>query len=95
MEITIANPYKGRLETVNIEFTDKNTSYISDTEKTVKITDYNDCLIIDEGLGTYPVIIYGVSRSDIDGDIQKVLQLKEEKLNQWGACDQPVEWEVF
>lgn len=95
MEITIANPYKGRLETVNIEFSDKNTSYISDKEKTVSITDYHDCLIIDEGLGTYPVIVYGLSRSDIAGDIQKLLQLKEETLNQWGVCDPPAEGEVF
>ena len=80
MEITIANPYKGRLETVNIEFSDENTSYISDKEKTVSITDYHHCLIIDEGLGTYPVIVYGLSRSDIAGDIQKLLQLKEETL---------------
>jgi hypothetical protein len=27
MEITIQNPQKGRLETIDIEFTDKNTTW--------------------------------------------------------------------
>ncbi len=47
MEITIANPQKGRLETINIEFTDENTTWFEGCEmghEVYKITDFEGCL---------------------------------------------------
>ena len=32
MQITIANPQKGRLETIEMEFTDRNTTWFDDGE---------------------------------------------------------------
>lgn len=87
MEITIANPYKGRLETIELDFTKANTTWLDDGEKVVTITDHENCLIVYERLGTYPVIIYDASRADIGNDMQKALRLKEEMLDQWGAFD--------
>jgi len=49
MEITITNPQKGRLETIDIEFTDQNTTWFEDCEmanEVYKITDFEGCLLI-------------------------------------------------
>jgi hypothetical protein len=92
MEITIANPYKGRLETIELEFTQKNTTWLDDGEKVVTITDHEGCLFVYERLGTYPVIVYDTSRADVGNDMQKAIRLKEEILNQWGACDPVFDW---
>ena len=94
MELTIANPYKGRLETINVEFSDKNTTYFTVEEKNVSITDYEDCLIINNGTGSYSTIIYGASRTDINDDIHMALRLSEEKMDQWGNCDPPEKWQI-
>jgi hypothetical protein len=37
MEQTVYNPQKGRLETINIDFTDENTTWFDDHEKIEEI----------------------------------------------------------
>ena len=79
MQITIANPQKGRLETIEIEFSDRNTTWFDDGENDddiYTITDFEGCLLISERGYTYPVLIYDKSRKDIDYDKYKAYELK-------------------
>ena len=80
MEKTVYNPQKGRLETINIEFTDENTTWFDDHEKIEEIymvTDFEGGLIIGGCNYDYPILVYDVSRSDINGSIKKALDLKK------------------
>lgn len=78
MEITIANPQKGRLESIYIEFTDENTTWFEDCEKddeVYMITDFEGCLLISQ-FGYYcPVLIYDESRTGICYDNNKAIEL--------------------
>jgi hypothetical protein len=80
MEQTVYNPQKGRLETINIEFTDENTTWFDDHEKIEEIymvTDFEGGLIIGGLNYNYPILVYDISRSDINDDIKKVLDLQK------------------
>jgi hypothetical protein len=80
MEQTVYNPQKGRLETINIDFTDKNTTWFDDHEKIEEIytiTDFKGGLIIGGLKYDYPIFVYDISRSDINDDISKALELKK------------------
>jgi hypothetical protein len=80
MEKTVYNPQKSRLETINIEFTDENTTWFDDHEKIEEIymvTDFERGLIIGGCNYDYPILVYDVSRSDINGSIKKALDLKK------------------
>jgi len=69
MEITIYNPAKGRLETLDVDITDKNTTWFDDclnSHDIHKITDIKDGLLISEFGYSYPIWIGGKSRQDID-----------------------------
>lgn len=79
MEVDVYNPQKGRLETIHVEFTEKNTTWFYDCEnygEVEKITDLNGCLLISECGHNYPILIYDVSRKDIDYDRHKAFVLK-------------------
>lgn len=79
MQITIANPQKGRLETIDIEFTDQNTTWFDDVDNhngIYMITDIRGCLLISERDYSYPIIIYDKSRKDINYDPKKARELK-------------------
>jgi len=79
MQITIANPQKGRLETIDIEFTDENTTWFDDEENTdgiYRVTDFESGLLISELSYSYPILIYDTSRKDIDYDKHKAYELK-------------------
>ncbi len=83
MEQTVYNLQKGRLETIDITFTDKNTTWFDEAEENkdvYMITDYKDCLVIadyDYVCGySYPVLVYDISRSDITHDRHKATYLK-------------------
>ena len=80
MQQTVYNPQKGRLETINIEYTDENTTWFDDHEKIeeiYRITNFEGGLII-AGLNyNYPILVYDISRSDINDDIKKVLDLQK------------------
>jgi hypothetical protein len=80
MEQTVYNPQKGRLETINIDVTDENTTWFDDHEKMEEIytiTDFKGGLIIGGLNYNYPIFVYDISRSDINGDIKKALDLKK------------------
>ena len=78
MEITIANPQNGRLETIDIEFTDQNTTWFEDCEmanQVYKITDFEGCLLISQFGYYYPILIYEKSRAAICYDKHKAREL--------------------
>ena len=78
MQKTVYNPQKGRLETIDIAFTDENMTWFDDTGKSVdvsRITDFEGGLVISDSGYSYPVWIYDVSRSDINHDRKKALKL--------------------
>jgi hypothetical protein len=78
MQKTVYNPQKGRLETIDIAFTDENTTWFDDTGNSAevsKITDFDGGLVISDSGYSYPVLIYDVSRADINHSRQKALEL--------------------
>lgn len=80
MEMTVCNPQKGRLETIYVEISEKNTTWFDnglDTEDIYMITDFKGGLIIKELSYTYPTWIYDVSRDDIGHDRKKAKELIE------------------
>jgi hypothetical protein len=73
---------KGRLETVNFEFTDENTTWFDDVEgyDIYWIADAFGGLLVQENGYTYPVLIGDVSRSDIENNQQKALELLHQQI---------------
>ena len=83
MEIIICNPAKGRLETIDITFTELNTTWFEDKSENrgvQMLTDLEDGLLISEYSYDYPVLIYDVTRKDINSNIHKALKLKESQM---------------
>jgi prophage tail gpP-like protein len=79
MEITIANAQKRRLETIDIEFTDQNTTWFDDVDNhngIYMITDIKGCLLISEWDYSFPILISDKSRKDINYDPKKARELK-------------------
>ena len=79
MQLTVYNPQKGRLETIKAEFTKDNTTWFSNYSNNhdiSMITDIDEDILISEFDYSYPFMIYGVSRSDIDFDQRKAKQLR-------------------
>lgn len=79
MKITVCNPQKGRLEAIDIEFTENNTTWFNECRvprDIHMITDLDGGLLIRECSYTYPIWIYGVSRADIDYDRKSAKQLR-------------------
>ena len=79
MQITVYNPQKSRLETINAEITKENTTWFENcrnTDNVSMITDIDGSILISEFGYLYPLMIYGVSRSDIDFDQRKAKQLR-------------------
>jgi len=83
MEITVCNIAKSRLETIDINITGDNTTWFEDSLENRGIrmlTDLESGLLIGEYNYDYPVLIYNVTRKDIDFDIHKALELKESHI---------------
>ena len=79
METTVYNPQKGRLETIEVEFTNDNTTWFSQCKNAVNIsmiTDFNGDILISDFAYTYPFRIYDTSRADIGHDQEKAKELK-------------------
>jgi hypothetical protein len=77
MECTVYNPQKGRLETLDVEITDENTTwfrYSRNISSITMITDWNGGLLIKAGFN-YPVYLYDVSREDIGYSRKKAREL--------------------
>jgi hypothetical protein len=68
MEITVYNPQKGRLETIDATITKDNTTWFEDCVQDYdiySITDLKGGLLIRELGYSYPLFIYEISRADI------------------------------
>lgn len=79
MEMTVYNPHKGRLETIDAVFTDENTTWFencADDHDVSMITDFQGDILISEFGYSYPIRIYSVSRADIGYDQRKAKELK-------------------
>ena len=78
MEMTVYNPQKGRLETIDAEFTDENTTWFDtckDDDDIYMITDFEGGILISEFSYGRPVWIYDVSRDGIGYDQRKAKNL--------------------
>ena len=83
METTIYNPQKSRHETIEVTINKTNTTWFDDdlkSEDIFMITDTDSGLLIRENNYNYPVLIYDVTRDDIDNDPQKAKNLREEAM---------------
>ena len=81
METRVYNPQKGRLETIDAEVTDKNTTWFDncmDDEDIYRITDFEGGILISEFGYGYPVWIYDVSRAEIGYNQRKAKKLKDQ-----------------
>ena len=79
MEAIVYNPQKGRLETIEVEFTNDNTTWFSQCNNAVNIsmiTDFNGDILISDSAYTYSFRIYDTSRADIGYDKEKTRQLR-------------------
>ena len=57
MQQTVYNPQNGRLETINIDFTDENTTCFDDHEEIYMITDFERGSIIAGYNNDYPIFV--------------------------------------
>jgi len=80
MELTVCNLAKSRLETIDVDFNKNNTTWFEDSKENGGIrtlTDLQQGLLISEYSYSYPILIYDVTRNDIDNSVEKVLELME------------------
>jgi hypothetical protein len=76
--VAVYNPQKGRIETIDVEYTDENTTYFKDTMaiNVYMLTDWKGGLIIQTtSFGSYPLWVYDVSRADINYSRKEAKQL--------------------
>lgn len=77
MELTTYNPQKGRLETLEVEFTAENTTWFeySRSNSVSTITDFEDGILIKKNDYSYPIWLYDISRADIEYNQKKACKL--------------------
>jgi hypothetical protein len=83
MKMTVCNIAKSRLETIDIDITKDNTTWFEDRTENRGIrmlTDFEGCLLVSEYNYDYPVLIYNITRKDIDCNIHKALELKKSHI---------------
>jgi hypothetical protein len=81
MEMTVYNPQKGRLETINAEFTGENTTWFDncmDNEDIYTITDFKGGMLIRECGYSYPVWVYDFTRAEIGYDQKKAQETRSQ-----------------
>ena len=81
MEITVYNPQKGRLETIDAAFTDENTTWFdngTNDRDIYTITDWEGDLLISKLSYTYPFRIYDMSRADIGYDPSRERAIRDQ-----------------
>lgn len=69
------------METIDVEFTNENTTWFENCKNTSDVsmvTDIDGSILISEFDYSYPFMIYGVSRSDIDFNQRKAKQLRRQ-----------------
>jgi len=80
MELTVYNPQKSRLETIEVLMTDKNTTWFDNCENDQEvsmITDFEEGILISVSGYSRPVWIYDVTRAEIGYDQEKAKALKD------------------
>jgi hypothetical protein len=85
MEKTIYNPQKGRLETVDVEFKDCNTTWFNESDNfqdIYSITDFEGGLLISTCDYGYPVWIDGVTRVSIGSSKDEAFKLRKSYLQE-------------
>ena len=85
MEMTIRNPQKCRLETIEVTVNKANTTWFDnclEPDDVYMITDTGNGLLIRENNFNYPVLVYDVTRAEIDNDQQKANVLKEAVMSE-------------
>jgi len=78
MQMTIYNTAKHRLETINIEITDENSTWFNDSinaNAVSVITDFKHGLLIKQCNYNYPMWFNDISRADIDHNRKKAQKL--------------------
>jgi hypothetical protein len=77
MELTTYNPQKGRLETLEVEFTAENTTWFeyNRSASVSTITDFEGGILIKKNDYSYPIWLYDISRADIDYSKKKATEL--------------------
>lgn len=78
MTMTVYNPQQARLETIEVEFTDGNTTWFTNCkydDDIASITDFDGDILIKQFGYTYPIRIYDNSRADIGHSRKKARQL--------------------
>lgn len=81
METTVYNPQKGRLETINVDFTAENTTwfeYSRNGQSVATITDFGGGLLLKKKDYSYQIWLYDISRADIDYSQQKANKLVQQ-----------------
>ena len=79
MQITIFNFSKQRLETIDLQISEENTTWFdddSDDHDIHMITDFDGALLISPRGYEYPLLIDGSSRTAIDYSSHKAMALK-------------------
>jgi len=79
MEITVCNPQKGRLETIDVQITKENSTWFdncADAHDIHRITDIEGGLLISEYGYSYPFWIYDTSRAEIGYSRKKAAKLR-------------------
>ena len=76
MECSVYNPQKGRLETIEVEFTQENTTwfYSRASGSVTLIADWEGGLLVKAGYD-YPIYLYDISREDIGYSKRKAREL--------------------
>ena len=78
MQMTIYNTAKQRLETIDIEITEENSTWVDDgvdTDSVLRITDFEDGLLIEQCNYNYPIWLYDISRADIGHNRHRAQEL--------------------
>lgn len=81
MELTAYNPQKGRLETLNVEFTAENTTWFENAKSArdiATITDFDGGLLIKKLDYSHPIWIYDISRENVGYSQSKTKVLMQE-----------------
>jgi hypothetical protein len=78
MMLIAYNPQKGRLETIDVEFTAENTTwfeYSRNAQAISTITDIDGGILIKKNDYSYPIWLYDISRADIGYSHKKAKKL--------------------
>lgn len=83
-EITVYNTLKSRLETITVEFSEKNTTWFDDesfNNDIQMITDAHNGLLISQRDYGYPFLVGGMSRANIAYSASNALKLMRSYTN--------------